>query len=129
MNTFLHRTEIKLEKNRTGWLITGWVFVFFAVMFLFIWQKFSLSQQLAAIERNQNYNREVTTLQKELQVRLQQLEARNRLEERAVSGLGFEYPSNSQVVVMLKPPASDRGGLAYALAGIFRPVSSAWSKP
>lgn len=129
MNTFLHRTEIKLEKNRTGWFIAGWVFVFFAVMLLFIWQKFSLSQQLASIERDQNYNREVVTLQKELQVRLQQLEARTRLEEKALSGLGFEYPANSQVVVMLKSPASDRGGLAYALAGIFRPVSSAWSKP
>jgi hypothetical protein len=129
MNTFLHKTEIKLKKNRTGWFIAGLVFVFFAVMFLSIRQKFSLSQQLASIERDQNYNREVVCLQKELLVKLQQLEARNRLEARAVSDLGFEYPSNSQVVVMLKSPASDRGGLAYALAGIFRPVSSAWSKP
>ncbi|MBI4726569.1 cell division protein FtsL [candidate division TA06 bacterium] len=129
MNTFLHKTEIKLEKNRTGWLIAGWVFVFFAVMFLFIWQKFSLSQQLGSIEKDQNYNREVVSLQKELQVRLQQLEARNRLESRAMEDLGFEYPSNRQVVVMLKSPAPQRGGLAYVLAGLFRPVSSAWSKP
>jgi len=128
MSTFLHKTEIKLEKSRTGWLIAGWVFVLFAVMFLFIWQKFSLSQQLASIERDQNYNREVVSLQKELLVRLQQLEARGRLEASAAN-LGFGYPSNSQVVVMLNSPAPQRGGLAYALAGIFRPVSSAWSKP
>jgi hypothetical protein len=129
MNTFLRNNEIKLEKNRTCWFIAGLVFVLFAVMFLSIRQKFSLSQQLAAIEKNQNYNREVVSLQKELLVKLQQLEARNRLEAGAAFDLGFEYPSNRQVVVMLKSPASDRGGLAYALAGIFRPVSSAWSKP
>jgi len=129
MNTFLRSTEIKLERNRTGWFIAGLVFVLFAVMFLSIRQKFSLSRQLASIESDQNYNREVVSLQKELLVKLQQLEARNRLESRAVAEMGFEYPSNSQVVVMLKPPAADRGGLAYALAGIFRPVSSAWSKP
>jgi len=129
MNTFLKRTEIKHEKNRTGGLIAVWVLVFFLVMFLYVWQKFSLAQQLSSIEKDQNYNREVVSLQKELLVKLQQLEARNRLETKAVSELGFEYPSNSQVVVMLKPPASDRGGLALALAGMFRPVSSAWSKP
>jgi hypothetical protein len=129
MNAFLKRTEIKHEKNRTGGLIAVWVLVFFLVMFLYIWQKFSLGQQLSAIERDQNYNREVVSLQKELLVRLQRLEARNGLEARAVSELGFEYPANNQVVVMLRPPASDRGGLAPALAGMFRPVSSAWSKP
>ncbi|MDO9067650.1 MAG: hypothetical protein Q7W05_04255 [Deltaproteobacteria bacterium] len=129
MNTFLRNTEIKLEKNRTGWFITGLIFVLFTVMFLSIRQKFSLSQQLASIEKNQNYNREVVSLQKDLLVKLQQLEARNRLEVRAASDLGFEYPSNSQVVVMLKSPAMEQGGVAYALAGIFRPVSSAWSKP
>ena len=129
MNTFLKRTEIKHEKNRTGWFFAGVFFVLFAMMFLSIRQKFSLSQQMSSIERDQNYNREVVSLQKELLIKLQQLEARNRLETKAVFELGFEYPSNSQVVVILKPPTSDRGGLALALAGMFRPVSSAWSKP
>jgi hypothetical protein len=129
MSQFLYRKEIKIEKSHTGLIITGLVVVFFAVVFLFIWQKFTLTQQLAGIERDRNYLQTIATKQKELVIQLQQMASRPRLEEAALGQLGFVYPGNEQVVVMLRPPSEGRGSIGMALAGLFRPVSAAWSKP
>jgi hypothetical protein len=129
MSQFLYRKEIKIERNHTGLIITGLVVVFFAVVFLFIWQKFALARQLADLENDQNYLQAILSRQKALTMELQQAGSRSRLEELASGQLGFVYPGNQQVVVMLQPPSERSGSLGAALAGLFKPVSSAWSKP
>ena len=122
----LTRNEIRSRRPRTGWWLGAVIALFFSVMFLFVWQKLSLSDQLARIERKERLLRTVLSQQKNLSIEIQQLCYPGRLEGIAIAELGLRYPDKDQMVVMISPPAG--GDRQNVFAALFKPVSAAWSQ-
>jgi cell division protein FtsL len=123
----LTRDEIKSRSPRTGWWLGGVAIVFFSVLFLFVWQKIQLADQLGRIERKERTLAQVLSRQKNLSVEIQRLEYAGRLEAVATGQLGMTYPDKQQMVVMISPPSpAAREGV---FAALFQPVRAAWSQP
>jgi cell division protein FtsL len=123
----LTRDEIRSRSPRTGWWLGAAAGLFFGVLFLFVWQKIELADQLMRIERKERALAAVRVQQKALSVEIQRLGYPARLEAVAAAELGMTYPDKAQMVVMISPPApAAREGV---FAALFRPVSAAWSQP
>jgi cell division protein FtsL len=101
--------------------------LFFSVLFMFVWQKIQLADQLVRIERKERMLSVVISRQKNLSVEIQRLGYPGRLEAIASAELGMKYPDKEQMVVMISPPAPGAGKGVFA--ALFRPVSAAWSQP
>jgi cell division protein FtsL len=126
---YIRKEEIRIKRNYTGWWLAGLCLVFVAVLFVFVWQKLCLADQLTRIEASEKYNRQLVARQKELDIQRQRLCSPGRLEEIAVSQLGLQYPEKSQLAVMIQPPRG-HGDVTAAmiLTEWFKPVISAWSQ-
>ncbi|MDI6738864.1 MAG: hypothetical protein QME74_00685 [Candidatus Edwardsbacteria bacterium] len=123
----LTRDEIRSRSPRTGWWLGGLVVLFFGVLFLFVWQKIYLADQLIRIERKERRLNNVSSRQKSLTVDIQRLGYPGRLGAVAVSELGMKYPDKEQMVVMISPPAVVNRENIFA--ALLKPVSAAWSQP
>jgi cell division protein FtsL len=123
----LTRDEIRSRSPRTGWWLGAVAGLFFSVLFLFVWQKIQLTDQLVRIERKERALAGVRSQQKGLSVEIQRLGYPGRLEAAAAAELGMIYPDKEQMVVMISPPAPAAGEGVFAI--LFRPVSAAWSQP
>jgi cell division protein FtsL len=123
----LTRDEIRSRSPRTGWWLGAVAGLFFSVLFLFVWQKIQLSDQLMRIERKERTLAAVRSQQKALSVEIQRLGYPGRLEAVAAAELGMKYPDKEQMVVMISPPAA--AGREGVFAALFQPVKAAWSQP
>lgn len=129
MSQYLHRGEYQPASNRSGWLIMAIVLLIMGLMFGFVWQKMSLSRQLAGIDRLSQYNRNVSERLRSLELERQQLSFRGRVEHLAASQLGMVYPEKDQIVTLIQPPRGIRnGGWPSNLAGAFIPAAVAWGR-
>ena len=123
----LTKDEIKSRSPRTGWWLGAVVGLFFSVLFLFVWQKIQLADQLVRIERKERMLSAVISRQKNLSVEIQRLGYLGRLEAVATAELGMKYPDKAQMVVVISPPAP--GAREGVFSALFKPVSAAWSQP
>jgi cell division protein FtsL len=129
MNHFLHRGEYQPTPNRAGLLMVVVISVVMGLIFCYVWQKVSLSRQMADIEQLSQSNRMLAERVRCLELEKQQLSFRGRVEELAVSQLGMVYPEKEQIVALIQPPRGGRpDGWSTNLAGVFIPAAVAWGQ-
>lgn len=129
MSRYLHYGEYQPAPNHSGWLIAAIILLIMGLMFGYVWQKVSLSRQLAGIDRLSQCNRNVSERVRSLELVKQQLSFRGRVEQLAASQLGMVYPEKDQIVALIQPPRGTRnGGWSSNLAGVFIPAAVAWGR-
>jgi predicted negative regulator of RcsB-dependent stress response len=130
MKPYIRRNEIKTSRDRTGMAMAMVGLLSFGMLFAYVWQRVSLSQQLAHVEQLTQVSQSLTTEQKQLSMEVQRLNSWSYVEQAAIQELGLCYPEKDQVVLAILPPAAHTGLDLFRLASnAARPVPVAWSQP
>ncbi len=123
------KDEVKRGRDRTGLVLGMAGLAVCLLVFIYIWQRVYLAQDLAEIERLEIRNQELATESRRLAFLAQQLNSWSQVEALATTQLGMVYPEKSQIVALVVPPQRRDQGIVTVVRNWLTPVNPAWSQP